>query len=103
MPALVWDSFLHSTGEWFQSVKLLLFCICGTNGIYVFGIPWNPQWIFCTDHCVWADGVAEDCYTVFAEVYVLTGILTALAFWQHRTNIKRLATGTENKFRPAKK
>ena len=37
------------------------------------------------------------------EVYVLTGILTALAFWQHRTNIKRLATGTENKFRPAKK
>ena len=37
------------------------------------------------------------------ETYVLAGILTALAFWQHRANIKRLATGTENKFRPAKK
>lgn len=37
------------------------------------------------------------------ETYVLAGILTALAFWQHRANIKRLANGTENKFRPAKK
>ena len=37
------------------------------------------------------------------ETYVLAGILTALAFWQHRANIKRLVTGTENKFRPAKK
>ncbi len=37
------------------------------------------------------------------ETYVIVAILTALAFWQHRTNIQRLATGTENKFRPAKK
>lgn len=37
------------------------------------------------------------------EVYVLAGILTALAFWQHRANIKRLKSGTENKFAPAKK
>ena len=37
------------------------------------------------------------------ETYVLAGILTTLAFWQHRANIKRLVTGTENKFRPAKK
>ncbi len=35
------------------------------------------------------------------EVYVLTGILTALAFWQHRANIKRLLSGTENKFAPS--
>lgn len=34
------------------------------------------------------------------EVYVLTGILTGLAYWQHRTNIKRLLRGEENKFRP---
>ncbi len=34
------------------------------------------------------------------ELYVLMGLLTALAFFQHRTNLKRLATGTENKFRP---
>lgn len=37
------------------------------------------------------------------EVYVLSGILTALAFWQHRENLKRLKSGTENKFAPAKK
>ena len=37
------------------------------------------------------------------EVYVLSGILTGLAFWQHRANLKRLASGTENKFAPAKK
>lgn len=37
------------------------------------------------------------------EVYVLAGILTGLAFWQHRANLKRLASGTENKFAPSKK
>lgn len=37
------------------------------------------------------------------EVYVLSGILTVLAFWQHRENLKRLKAGTENKFVPAKK
>ncbi|MCD8156784.1 MAG: glycerol-3-phosphate acyltransferase, partial [Clostridiales bacterium] len=37
------------------------------------------------------------------ELYVVTGILTGLAFFQHRGNIKRLASGTENKFRPKKK
>ncbi len=31
------------------------------------------------------------------EMYVLTGALTALAFWQHRANIKRLVKGKENK------
>ena len=47
--------------------------------------------------------MAEDRHAVLPETYVLVGILTALAFWQHRANIKRLATGTENKFRPARK
>lgn len=37
------------------------------------------------------------------EIYVLSAILTGLAFWQHRANLKRLASGTENKFRPPKK
>ncbi len=37
------------------------------------------------------------------ELYLLAAILTALAFIQHRGNLKRLATGTENKFAPSKK
>jgi glycerol-3-phosphate acyltransferase PlsY len=37
------------------------------------------------------------------EVYILSAILTGMAFWQHRSNLKRLASGTENKFRPPKK
>ena len=31
------------------------------------------------------------------EMYIVTGILTAIAYWQHRGNIKRLAAGKENK------
>lgn len=32
------------------------------------------------------------------EVYVVGGVFSALALWRHRANIKRLLTGTENKF-----
>ena len=32
------------------------------------------------------------------ELYILFGALTALAFYKHRENIKRLIAGTENKF-----
>lgn len=38
-----------------------------------------------------------------AEVYIISILLAVLAFWKHRTNIKRLVTGTENKFGAAKK
>ena len=31
------------------------------------------------------------------ELYVLTGALTLLAVWQHRANIRRLVSGTENR------
>lgn len=31
------------------------------------------------------------------EMYILTALLTALAYWLHRSNIKRLAAGKENK------
>ncbi len=31
------------------------------------------------------------------EMYCIVGFLTALAYWQHRTNLKRLVTGTERK------
>lgn len=31
------------------------------------------------------------------EFYAIAVVLAALAFWRHRANIKRLATGTENK------
>lgn len=44
-------------------------------------------------------GVASAC---LPEMYVLTGILTAIAYIRHSQNIKRLATGTENKFLPKK-
>lgn len=32
------------------------------------------------------------------EFYAVSACFTALALWQHRANIKRLLTGTENKF-----
>ena len=32
------------------------------------------------------------------ELYILVFLLTALAWWRHRANIKRLLNGTENKF-----
>ena len=44
-------------------------------------------------------GVASAC---LPEMYVLTGLLTAIAYIRHSQNIKRLATGTENKFLPKK-
>ena len=31
------------------------------------------------------------------EMYVIVGFLTALAYWQHRSNLKRLVTGQERK------
>lgn len=31
------------------------------------------------------------------ELYIIGGILTILAFWRHRANIKRLVSGNENK------
>lgn len=34
------------------------------------------------------------------EMYVVTGVLTGLAFFQHRGNLKRLVSGTENRFQP---
>ncbi|MCD7921466.1 MAG: glycerol-3-phosphate acyltransferase [Clostridiales bacterium] len=37
-----------------------------------------------------------------SELYVIAAVLTALAFIQHRGNLKRLVTGTENKFAPSK-
>ena len=38
--------------------------------------------------------MAQDSLT---EMYIVTAALTALAYWQHRANIKRLAAGKENK------
>ena len=37
------------------------------------------------------------------ELYILSAVLAGMAFWQHRSNIRRLANGTENKFRPSGK
>ena len=37
------------------------------------------------------------------EFYILAGVLMGLAIWRHKSNIKRLLTGTENKLGAAKK
>lgn len=37
------------------------------------------------------------------EFYVVSAIITAMAFWRHRSNIKRLLNGTENKIGGKKK
>lgn len=38
-----------------------------------------------------------------AEIYVVGAVFSLLALWKHRANIKRLLTGTENKFGSKKK
>jgi glycerol-3-phosphate acyltransferase PlsY len=37
------------------------------------------------------------------ELYVILALMTALAWYRHRANIKRLAAGEENKFGAKKK
>lgn len=44
----------------------ILFYIRSSDGIYVFGFPGNPEWIFCTDYRVWTVGIIKDSNTVFA-------------------------------------
>lgn len=41
--------------------------------------------------------------TLLMEMYVVTGFLSLLAVWKHRTNIRRLMNGTENKITFGKK
>lgn len=47
----------------------------------------------------WFEMEAARCY----ELYVVLFVLTFLAWYRHRANIKRLMTGTENKFGAKKK
>ncbi len=42
-------------------------------------------------------GIYDMAQSALMEMYVLTGALTLLTFWQHRANIKRLASGNENR------
>lgn len=44
--------------------------------------------------------ISEQCR---AEVYVVGAVFALLALWKHKENIKRLLTGTENKFGMGKK
>ncbi len=37
------------------------------------------------------------------EIYIVGALFSLMALWRHRANIKRLLTGTENKFGPTKK
>jgi glycerol-3-phosphate acyltransferase PlsY len=41
--------------------------------------------------------------SILGEFYVVSACFTAMALWKHRENIKRLLTGTENKFGTKKK
>ena len=47
----------------------------------------------------WFDMREAYCY----ELYVILGLMTALAWYRHKANLKRLAAGTENKFGSKKK
>ena len=47
----------------------------------------------------WFDMRESYCY----ELYVILGLMTALAWYRHKENLKRLAAGTENKFGSKKK
>ena len=47
----------------------------------------------------WFQMETARCY----ELYIVLFLLTALAWYRHRQNLKRLANGTENKFGAKKK
>lgn len=47
----------------------------------------------------WFDMDAARCY----ELYIVLGLMTLLAWYRHKENLKRLAAGTENKFGSKKK
>lgn len=47
----------------------------------------------------WFDMREAYCY----ELYVILGLMTALAWYRHKENLKRLVAGTENKFGSKKK
>ena len=47
----------------------------------------------------WLDMQASYCY----ELYIILALMTVLAWYRHKENLKRLAAGTENKFGSKKK
>ena len=47
----------------------------------------------------WLDMQASRCY----ELYIILGLMMVLAWYRHKENLKRLASGTENKFGSKKK
>ena len=47
----------------------------------------------------WFDMEAPRCY----ELYIILALMTLLAWYRHKENLKRLAAGTENKFGSKKK
>lgn len=47
----------------------------------------------------WLDMQASRCY----ELYIILGLMTVLAWYRHKENLKRLVSGTENKFGSKKK
>ncbi len=47
----------------------------------------------------WFDMAAPRCY----ELYIILALMTLLAWYRHKENLKRLAAGTENKFGAKKK
>ena len=43
---------------------------------------------------IWPHGISSCGY----GIYIVSACFTAMALWRHKANIKRLLTGTENKF-----
>ena len=78
--------------------------------ILVFGIPYAAtQYVSLGSLCVYAAGLvlmiiqgqlgvyAPATQGTLVEMYIVYGIMAAMCFWRHRTNIHRLVTGTERK------
>lgn len=89
--------------------RFMLFCI-----VEVFGIIFVTKYVSVASitlavtmfiFSLWAGqsgffGLAQE---VLMEYYIISFVISALAIWQHRANIKRLMNGTENKIGSKKK
>lgn len=74
------------------------------NAIIGFGMAFLTRYVS-VGSLLFALTLPISCYLLGfgQEVVLVTACVSALAFWRHRTNIKKLLNGTENKFGTKKK
>ena len=74
------------------------------NAIIGFGMAFATGYVS-VGSLLFALTLPISCYLLGyeTEVVLLTACVSGLAFWRHRTNIKKLLNGTENKFGSKKK